>query len=147
MASILASAASMPFVLYHFGVTTAWSVLANIIGMPLMAFIVMPAGVLALLLMPLGLEALALIPMEFGLHLLIGLADMIEGLPLSITRAAIGRGAAAVGHGGAGAVHVDEMVAAGFTNAGDGCDPHLADDSDTARRDHRPAWKDACPCH
>ena len=73
MASILASAASMPFVLYHFGVTTAWSVLANVIGMPLMAFIVMPAGVLALLLMPLGLEGLALIPMEFGLRLLIGL--------------------------------------------------------------------------
>ena len=86
MASILASAASIPFVLYHFGVTTAWSVLANIIGMPLMAFIVMPAGVLALLLMPLGLEAVALIPMEFGLRLLIGLADMIEGLPLSALR-------------------------------------------------------------
>ena len=86
MASILASAASMPFVLYHFGVTTAWSVLANVIGMPLMAFIVMPAGVMALLLMPLGLEGLALIPMEFGLRLLIGLAGMIEGLPLSALR-------------------------------------------------------------
>ena len=86
MASVLASAASMPFVLCHFGVTTAWSVLANVIGMPLMAFIVMPAGVLALVLMPLGLEALALIPMEFGLRLLIGLAGMIEGLPLSALR-------------------------------------------------------------
>lgn len=86
MASVLASAASTPFVLHHFGVTTAWSVLANVIGMPLMALIVMPSGALALLLMPLGLESLALWPMELGLTALIYLAGLIEGLPLSALR-------------------------------------------------------------
>lgn len=86
MASVLASTASMPFVLHHFGVTTAWSILANVIGMPLMAFIIMPAGALALLLMPIGLEFLALLPMELGLGMLINLAGLIEGLPLSSWR-------------------------------------------------------------
>lgn len=47
--SLIASLASMPFVLYHFGVTTSWSVVANILGMPLMAFIIMPLGGLALI--------------------------------------------------------------------------------------------------
>ena len=86
MASVLASAASTPFVLHHFGVTTAWSVLANVIGMPLMALVVMPSGAMALLLMPIGLEGFALLPMELGLTALINLAGLIEGLPLSALR-------------------------------------------------------------
>lgn len=44
--SVLAGLATAPFVLHHFGVTTMWSILANLIGMPLMAFIIMPFGLL-----------------------------------------------------------------------------------------------------
>ncbi len=48
MASILAAGASAPFVLYHFGTTTAWSVIANIAGMPLMGVMIIPFGAIAL---------------------------------------------------------------------------------------------------
>ena len=55
VASVLASSASAPFVLHHFGITTVWSVLANLVGMPLMGVVVIPFGAAALFLMPLGL--------------------------------------------------------------------------------------------
>ncbi|XDZ64729.1 ComEC/Rec2 family competence protein [Alphaproteobacteria bacterium LSUCC0684] len=83
MASLLASLASAPFVLHHFGVTTAWSLLGNILGMPLMAFIIMPAGAAALLLAPLGLDALPLEVMGLGIRALVHTAQYAEGLPYS----------------------------------------------------------------
>jgi len=83
VASILASGASAPFVLHHFGVTTAWSILGNVLGMPLMAFVIMPAGALALLLAPTGLEVLPLRVMWQGIEALVDIARFTEGLPLS----------------------------------------------------------------
>ncbi|CAI8363531.1 MAG: ComE operon protein 3 [SAR116 cluster bacterium MED-G04] len=82
-ASLIASSASAPFVLYHFGVTTAWSVLANLAGMLLMGFIIMPAGVLAFLLMPLGLEPSAFFLMGQGIDPLTTVAARIAEFPLS----------------------------------------------------------------
>lgn len=83
VASLLASLASAPFVLHHFGVTTAWSLLGNILGMPLMAFIIMPAGAASLMLAPLGLEVLPLKLMGFGIGILIDNAQYAEALPFS----------------------------------------------------------------
>jgi len=74
---------SAPFVLHHFGVTTIWSLLGNILGMPLMAFIIMPAGAVALILAPLGLEALPLNLMGLGIRMLVTIAQYTETLPLS----------------------------------------------------------------
>lgn len=82
-ASFLASSASAPFVLHHFGVTTFWSLLANMAGMPLMGFVVMPFGALALLLMPLGLEALPLAVMSLGLDILIKSGAYFASLPFA----------------------------------------------------------------
>jgi len=83
MASLLASLASAPFVIHHFGVTTAWSLLGNILGMPLMAFIIMPAGASALMLAPLGLDAFPLEVMGLGIRVLVHTAQYTEGLPYS----------------------------------------------------------------
>jgi len=83
VASLLASLGSAPFVLHHFGVTTVWSLLGNILGMPLMAFIIMPAGAVALILAPLGLETIPLKLMELGIGLLVTIAQYTEALPLS----------------------------------------------------------------
>ncbi len=83
VASLLASVGSAPFVLHHFGVTTIWSLLGNILGMPLMAFIIMPAGAVALILAPLGLEALPLNLMGLGIRMLVTIAQYTETLPLS----------------------------------------------------------------
>lgn len=83
LASILAAGASAPFLLHHFGTTTIWSVLANIIGMPLMGVIIIPFGALALFVMPFGLESLPLAVMGFGIDLLNILAGWIKGQPFS----------------------------------------------------------------
>jgi len=83
VASLLASSASAPFVLHHFGVTTFWSLLANLLGMPLMGVVVIPFGAAALLLMPLGLEALPLTVMAWGLDGLNLIAGYAASQPFS----------------------------------------------------------------
>ena len=83
IASVLAAGASAPFVLHHFGVTTVWSVLANIAGMPLMGVVVIPFGALSLLLMPFGLEGFPLTVMGMGIDGLNRVASAISGQPLS----------------------------------------------------------------
>ena len=81
--SVLAGFATSPFVLHHFGVTSLWSVLANLAGMPLMAFVIMPFGAMAMAMMPLGLEGVFLSVMELGLSGLLLVAQNVEALPLS----------------------------------------------------------------
>ena len=81
--SVLAGLATAPFVLHHFGVTTLWSILANLIGMPLMAFIIMPFGAIGLALMPLGWESTFLHVMGFGISCLLWVADLTSTFPLS----------------------------------------------------------------
>ena len=81
--SLLAGLATTPFVLHHFGVTTIWSILANLLGMPLMAFVIMPFGALALIVMPLGLEAPFLFIMGLGISILISLAELVATFPYS----------------------------------------------------------------
>jgi competence protein ComEC len=79
--SLLAAAATAPFVAYHFGQVQIYSVLANLLAVPLATFWVLPLGLAALLLMPLGLAFLALIPMGWGCALMIGIARTAAALP------------------------------------------------------------------
>jgi competence protein ComEC len=79
--SLLAAAATAPFVAYHFGQVQIYSVLANMLAVPLATFWVLPLGLAALLLMPLGLGFLALIPMGWGCALMIAIARMAAALP------------------------------------------------------------------
>jgi competence protein ComEC len=81
LTSLLAGAASMPFIAYHFGGIQLYFVLANLIAVPLTALWVMPTGLLALALMPLGLDRLALVPMGWGIQLLLWLARGIAAWP------------------------------------------------------------------
>jgi competence protein ComEC len=79
--SLLAAAATAPFVAYHFGQVQIYSVLANMLAVPLATFWVLPLGLAGLLLMPLGLGFLALIPMGWGCALMIAIARIAAGLP------------------------------------------------------------------
>lgn len=54
--TLVASLATAPFSLYHFQQLGLYSIPSNMAASPVMAFIIMPAGLLACLLMPLGLE-------------------------------------------------------------------------------------------
>ena len=79
--SLLAAAATAPFVAYHFGQVQIYSVLANMLAVPLATFWVLPLGLAGLLLMPLHLGFVALIPMGWGCALIIGIARIAAGLP------------------------------------------------------------------
>jgi competence protein ComEC len=50
-------------------------------AMPIVSFLIMPAGVLALVLMPLGLEAIPLAAMEVGLEALLWIAHWVASWP------------------------------------------------------------------
>ncbi len=75
LTTIIASLATAPFSLYHFGKVADYaSILANIVAVPITSFIVMPAGIIALLLMPLGWEHVPLIIMADAVEFIYKLA-------------------------------------------------------------------------
>lgn len=81
VASLVAGAATAPFAMYHFNHFSSYSVLANLIAVPLTSFVIMPLGVITLLLMPFGLEAIALLPMLKGIDLVLLSASLVASLP------------------------------------------------------------------
>jgi competence protein ComEC len=80
MTSLVAGLASAPFALYHFNRFAAFGLLANLLGVPLTGFWIMPWAVLAGLLFPFGLEAWALVPMGWGIDRLVDIAHWVAGL-------------------------------------------------------------------
>src|SRR3984893_13338194 len=57
MASLVAGLATMPYSGYHFHRLAPYGVLANLLAMPVISAVSMPAGLLALIAMPFGFEA------------------------------------------------------------------------------------------
>jgi competence protein ComEC len=80
MTSLVAGLASAPFALYHFNRFAAFGLLANLLGVPLTGFWIMPWAVLAGLLFPFGLEEWALVPMGWGIERLMDIAVWVAGL-------------------------------------------------------------------
>lgn len=79
--SLVASAATAPFVLYHFQRASLYGVLANLLGVPVMGFVVMPAVVLSYLLMPFGWEGPALWAMGKGITAIMAIARDVAAIP------------------------------------------------------------------
>lgn len=85
LTSLVASAATAPFVLYHFqNVSFFWGVLANMAAVPLTAFIIMPAGFIACLMMPFGLDAWLLGISAFGIDKMLDVAHFTGGFESSL---------------------------------------------------------------
>lgn len=84
MTTIIAGLATAPFILYHFQNFPVYGVLANLIGVPLMGFIIMPAAVFVYLLIPLGLEGPAMGIMEWGIGWTLATAHWTAGLEGSV---------------------------------------------------------------
>ena len=78
--SLVAGLATGLFSAHHFHRVAGNGILANLLAMPLVTFVVMPAGLLALLLMPFGLDAWPLRLMGKGLEGVIAAARYVEGL-------------------------------------------------------------------
>jgi competence protein ComEC len=77
--TLIAGAATTPFVLHHFNRVAAYGVVANLLAVPVTSLWIMPWGLGVLLLMPFGLERLALAPMGLGIDLMLSIAETVTG--------------------------------------------------------------------
>lgn len=81
ISTVIAGFATLPFSIYHFNNYSSYSILANLVAIPLTSFWVMPWGVLALLLYPFHLDGLALYPMRLGVEAIIWTAHKVANFP------------------------------------------------------------------
>jgi competence protein ComEC len=81
LTTLIASVATGAFAAYHFNRLSLLGVVANLLGVPLTGFWIMPWGLLAMLLMPFGLEAVALVPMGWGVDVLNAIAFRVAAWP------------------------------------------------------------------
>ena len=86
LTTIIASIATAPFAIYHFGQVSLLGSIANLVAVPLLAFIIMPFALLGLLLMPLSLDTWPLYIMGLGIDGIIEIADWAAKLPYAVIR-------------------------------------------------------------
>jgi competence protein ComEC len=79
--SLVATLATTPFAIYHFDRAAAYSLLANLLAEPIVAFVIMPAAAAAVVMMPFGLEAWPLQAMGWGVHQITAIAHWVADLP------------------------------------------------------------------
>ncbi|WP_179610918.1 ComEC/Rec2 family competence protein [Rhizobium leguminosarum] len=79
LTSLIGGFSTALFSIEHFHRLTAYGLPANLATMPIISFIVMPAGLLAMLLMPFGLDAPLWKVVGFGLDLVISVAKTVSG--------------------------------------------------------------------
>ncbi len=77
LSSAVAGAATAPFAAAHFNQIAVLGLPANLLSVPLMGVLVIPAAVLAALLMPLGAETPVLWLMGLGLDWILGVAHVV----------------------------------------------------------------------
>jgi competence protein ComEC len=82
--TMVTTAATAPFTIYHFNRFPIYSVVANALAVPVTGFWVMPWGILACLLMPLGLEKLALVPMAQGIDAISWIGHNVTSWPAAV---------------------------------------------------------------
>ncbi|GAW34826.1 ComEC family competence protein [Roseovarius sp. A-2] len=78
ISSAVAGAATAPVAAAHFNQIAQYGLLANLMSVPLMGVLVMPAAVVAALLLPLGLDWVPLWAMGQGLEWILGVATRVS---------------------------------------------------------------------
>ncbi|QUS40184.1 ComEC family competence protein [Tardiphaga alba] len=86
LASLVAGLATMPYAAYHFHRITPYGIIANLLAMPVVSILVMPAGLLGLIAIPFGFDSLFWHIMEIGLQWMIFVSKWVAGLPGAIGR-------------------------------------------------------------
>ena len=81
LTTLIASVATGAFAAYHFNRVSLLAVVANLLGVPVTGFWIMPWGLAAMLLMPFGLEQMALVPMGWGVEALTAIARHVAAWP------------------------------------------------------------------
>jgi competence protein ComEC len=77
VSSLVAGLATAPFAAFHFNQIAQFGLIANLLSVPLMGTLVMPAAVVATVLAPLGLEMVGLWVMDLGLRWILGVAHFV----------------------------------------------------------------------
>ncbi len=80
LSSAIAGAATAPFAAAHFNQVSQYGLLANVLSVPLMGSVLMPAAVLAAVLAPLGLAWIGLEIMAPAIRWILGVANWVAGL-------------------------------------------------------------------
>lgn len=86
LTTIIASIATAPLAIHHFGRLPTFSILANVVAVPLTAFWIMPAGLIGMILLPFdllgwGLAAWCLSLMGIGIELMLAVAAWTADIP------------------------------------------------------------------
>lgn len=85
LTSLVAGLATAPIAAAHFNRMSQYGMLANLLAVPVMGTLVMPAGVIAALLAPFGLAAPALWVMGLGTRWVLAVAAWVAGLDGSVS--------------------------------------------------------------
>lgn len=85
LSSVIGGFATAPYAAAHFNRFTDYGLLANLLTVPVMGAVIMPAGAVAALLAPLGLAWLPLWFMEQGARWILFVAHWIAGLDGAVT--------------------------------------------------------------
>jgi competence protein ComEC len=84
--SLAAGTATMPYVGFHFHRLGPYGVLANLLAMPIVSALVMPAGLLALVAMPFGFDGPLWRLMGLGIDWMVWVTQFVAGLPGAVGR-------------------------------------------------------------
>ncbi len=83
--SFVGSIATAPFAMFHFDRATHYAVLGNLLAMPVMGFVAMPAAAISVAAMPFHLEAWPLKVLGWGIEIMLSVGRFVSDLPGAIS--------------------------------------------------------------
>lgn len=86
MTTLVASIATAPFALYHFGQVSYLGSLANFVAVPLLAFVILPFALISLVFMVFGLAYWPLQIVGLGIDYMLDIAYWAASLPAAVVR-------------------------------------------------------------
>jgi competence protein ComEC len=86
LASLVAGLATMPYAAFHFHRATPYGLVSNVLAMPIVSGLVMPAGLLGLLAAPFGFDGVFWRLMDAGIGWMIAVAQWVAALPGAVGR-------------------------------------------------------------
>ncbi len=81
LTTLIAGIATTPVAAFHFNRVAVFGLLGNLLAVPVVGVLVMPAAIVALIAMPFGLEGLPLAVMGQGVDFVVWVAAAVSGLP------------------------------------------------------------------
>jgi competence protein ComEC len=79
--STIAGLATAPIAIFHFDRASPFGIIANLLALPVVGVVIMPAAVAAMVLMPAGLDTWPLIAMGKGTAVMLAIARWVAALP------------------------------------------------------------------